>query len=117
MPFELQWVNQTSGQLAAVLSQSHRPQINNSSPPLISTILNVDGHIGEIPNKLLLDSGAVMSVICYQFLAGHNVQITKQATTAVQANGTPLDVVGHTILTISLGSFCTQHHFTVVQHS
>ena len=70
--------------------------------------------IGEIPNKLLLDSGAVMSMECYQFLAGHNVQITKQATTAVGANGTTLDVVGHTILTVSLGSFHTQHQFTAV---
>ena len=58
-----------------------------------------------------------MSVVCYQFLAGHNVQITKQPTTAAGANGTPLDVVGHTILAVALGSFHTQHQFTVVvQH-
>ena len=34
----------------------------------------------------------------------------------VGANGTPLDVVGYTTLTVSLGSFCTQHQFTVVRH-
>lgn len=88
--------------MATVLSQSHRPRIINNSPPSISTILHVDGHVGEIPTKFLLDSGAVMSVVCYKFLAGHNVQITKQATTAVGADGTPLDVVGHTVLTVSL---------------
>ena len=76
--------------------------------------MNVDGHIGEIPNKLLIDSGAVMSVVCYQFLAGHNVQITKQTTTAAGAYGTPLDVVGHATLTASLGSFHTRYQFTVV---
>ena len=83
------------GQLATVLSQSHRPQIIN--PPSISTILHVNG-------QFLIDSGAVMSVVCYKFLAGlagHNIQITKQATTAVGAGGTPLNVVGHTILTVS----------------
>ena len=116
MPFKLQWANRTGGRLATVLSQSHRPRIINNSPPSISTILHVHGHVGEIPTKFLIDSVAVMSVVCYKFLAGHNVQITKQATTAVGADGTPLDVVGHTVLTVSLGSFCTQHQFTVVQH-
>ena len=76
----------------------------------------MDGHIGEIPTKFLLDSGAVMSVVCYQFLAGHDIQITKQAAAAVGANGTPLDVVGHTTLTVSFGSFHTKHQFTVVGH-
>ena len=76
----------------------------------------MDGHIGEIPTKFLLDSGAVMSVVCYQFLAGHNIQITKRAANAVGANGTPLDVVGHTTLMVSVGSFHTRHQFTVVKH-
>ena len=57
-----------------------------------------------------------MSVVCYQFLAGHNVQITRQATAAVGANGTPLDVVGHTQLAVTLGTFRTQYQFTIVQH-
>lgn len=90
--------------------------INDSFSPSVSTILYVDGHISDVSTKFLIDSGAVMSVVCYQLLAGHNAQITKHATAAVGANGMPLDVVGHTTLTVSLGSFCTQHRFTVVQH-
>ena len=46
-----------------------------------------------------------MSVVCYQFIAGHKVQITRQATAAVGANGAPLDVIGHTQLAVSLGTF------------
>ena len=100
-----------------VLSQFHQPHIiSDSFSPSITTILYVDGHIGEIATKFLIDSGAVMSVVCYQLLTGHNTLITKQATTAVGANGTPLDVVGLTTLTVSLGSFRTQHQFTVVRH-
>lgn len=117
MSFKLQWVSPTGGQLTTVVDHSHRSQIiNNSSSPSISTILYVEGHIGEIRNKFLLDSGAVMSVVCYHFLAGHNIQISKPVATAVGANGTPLDVVDHTTSTVSLESFCTQHHFTVVEH-
>lgn len=57
-----------------------------------------------------------MSVVCYQFLAGYNIQISKLMATAVGVNGTSLDVVSYTTLTVSLGSFHTQHHFTVVEH-
>ena len=78
--------------------------------------MHVDGHIDEISTKFLIDSGAVMSAVFSQFLACYNVQITKQAITAVGANGTSLDVVGYTNLTVSLRSFRTQHQFTVVRH-
>ena len=117
LSFKLHWANPTSGQLAAVLSHSHRPHItHNSLHHSISTILRVHGHIGEVQTKFLLDSGAVMSVACYQFLAGHNIQITRQAITAVGANRSPLDVIGHTTLTVSLGSFHSQYSFTVVRY-
>ena len=76
----------------------------------------MDGHISNKPTKFLLDSGAVMSVVCHQFLVGYNAQITRQPTIAVGANGTPLDVVGHTQLAVTLGTFHTQYQFTVVQH-
>ena len=35
---------------------------------------------------------------------------------AVGANGAPLDVIGHTRLAVSLGTFQSQYQFTVVQH-
>ena len=57
-----------------------------------------------------------MSVVCFEFLAGHDVQINRQATAAIGANGAPLDVIGHTQLAVSLGAFQAQYQFTVVQH-
>ena len=117
LSFKLQGANLTGGRLAKILSYIHRPRIlSNSFLPSISTILCVDGHISNISTKFLIDSGAVMSVVCYEFLTGHDVQINRQATAAIGANRAPLDVIGHTQLAVSLGTFQTQYQFTVVQH-
>ena len=110
MSFKLQGANPTGGQLAKILSYIHEPCIlSNSSLPSISTILCVDGHISNIPIKFLIDSGAVISVVCFEFLAGHDVQINHQATTA---NGAPLDVIGHTQLAVSLETFQAQYIYS-----
>ena len=93
----------------------HRPcEINNTLSASDAT-LYVDGLIGKIPIKFLLDSGAAMSVLCYEFIANHQPQITDSTTVAVGANGTPLDVIGYTTLTMSLGPFTTQQRFTIVR--
>ena len=66
LSFKLQGANPTSGRLAKILSHIHQPRIlSNSSLPSISTILCVDGHVSNIPTKFLIDSGAVMSVVCF----------------------------------------------------
>ena len=73
------------------------------------------GLIGRVPIMFLLNSGAAMSVLCYEFIASHHPQITESTTVAIGANGTPLDVIDYTTLTVSLGPFNTQQRFAVVR--
>jgi len=62
----------------------------------------------------LIDSGAAMSVIHYK-VVNTNV-ITEQGGYAVSANGSPLDVVGQTVVTVTLDNFAVDHNFTVVKN-
>ena len=115
LSFKLQRASCTSGQLATTVTYIHRPcEINNTLSASDAT-LYVDGLIGEISIKFLLDSGAAMSVLCYEFIANHQPQIMDSTTVAVGANETPLDVIGYTTLTVSLGPFTTQQRFTIVR--
>ena len=55
-----------------------------------------------------------MSVVNYNVV--REQPITKVNTYAVGANGTPLDVVGQTIVALQLGDFRVDHEFTVVHY-
>ena len=115
LSFKLPRASCTGRQLATTLTHVHLHwscEINSTFSSTLTT-LYMDGLIGELPIKFLLDSGATMSVVRYDFKANH--QITRATTLVVGTNGTSLDVIGHTILVVSLGIFTTQQKFTVVR--
>ena len=64
----------------------------------------------------MLDSGAAVSVVRYEFLADKQRQRLSKSAGAVGANGLPLDVAGQTTLTVSLGSFKSEQEFLVIRN-
>ena len=69
-----------------------------------------------MPTKILLDTGAAVSVARYDLLPEEYRQRLIESPGAVGANGTPLDVVGKTNMTVSLGAFTTEEEFTVIRN-
>ena len=69
-----------------------------------------------MPIKILLDTGAAVSVARYEFLPKEYRQKLTESPGAVGANGMPLDVVGRAKIAVSLGSFCTEEEFTVIRN-
>ena len=57
-----------------------------------------------------------MSVVSYESLTDVYCQRLVESTGAVGANGMPLDVVGRTTMTVSLGSFNAEQEFTVIRN-
>ena len=82
----------------------------------MNTVFCVNGSIGEQPSyiQFLLDSGAAVSVV--NFSVVRRQSITKAMTCAVGANGTPLDVVVQTTVTLQLGNFKVDHQFIAVHN-
>ena len=67
-----------------------------------------------MPINFLIDSGVAMSVVHYNLVRHLNFMDTTSC--AVGANGSPLDVVGQTTVTITLGSYTVDHNFIVVRN-
>ena len=80
----------------------------------VNSIYCVNGFIGETPINFLVDSGAAMSVVHYNLV--RHLHFMSTTSCAVGANGSPLDVVGQTTATITLGSFTVDHNFIVVRN-
>jgi len=69
------------------------------------------------PVKLLVDSGAAISVVRYDTLPENLRSRMKSPSTAtVGANGLPLDVVGEIAVTLTMGSFSAVQTFSVVRN-
>ena len=53
----------TGGRLAKAVINFHRPYQVSATLSSLNTVFCVDGHVGEVPTKFLLDSGAAISVL------------------------------------------------------
>ena len=74
----------------------------------------MDSVVGQVPTKILLDTGANVSVAQYDFLQDEHQKRLSASPGAVGANGTPLDVVGK--VPVSLGPFNAEEEFTVTRN-
>ena len=111
MSFKREWASPNGGQLAMQITNSYRPcQVTSS----VNAVFCVNGSIHEQPIQFVLDSGAAVSVV--NFSVVRQQSITKATTCVVGANGTPLDVVGQTSVTLQLGNFKVDHQFIVVRN-
>ena len=99
------------GQLAKEIIYIHRP---TQTTTRINAIFYADGHTGKVPTKILLDTGATVSVARHEFLPEVYRQRLIESPGAVSANGMPLDVVGKAKIAVSLGSFSTEEEFMVI---
>ena len=82
----------------------------------LNTILCTEGFANRVPTRFLLDSGAAISVVRLRSLSEEDQQtITKTESSAVSANGTPLDIGGQVKLLVSIGSFTCEHTFIVIR--
>ena len=89
MSFKQPGASPTGGWLAKAVINLHRPYQVSATISNLNTVFCVNGHVGEVPTKFLLDSGAAISVLNLDVVKLlHQVNIC-----AVGANGTPLDVV------------------------
>jgi len=114
MSFKQPGVSPTGGWLAKAVINLHRPYQVSATISSLNTVFCVNGHVGEVPTKFLLDSGAAISVLNLDVVKDkllHQVNIC-----AVGANGTPLDVVGQTTATVCLRDFKVDHQFMVVRN-
>ena len=109
--FKLREASPTGGRLAKEINYIHQPTQSTNG---INAILYVDGHVGKVPTKILLDTGAAVSVARYDFLQEEYHQKLVESTGAVGASGMPLDVVGKVKMAVSLGLFSTEEEFTVI---
>ena len=112
MSFKRGRASPDGGRLAKEVNNFHRPHQTTFTLPTVNAVFYVDGYIDKTPTQFLLDSGAAMSVVNYNVV--REQPITKVNTCAVGANGTPLDVVGQTTVTLQLADFRVDHEFTVV---
>ena len=69
-----------------------------------------------MPTKVLLDTGAAVSVVRYEFLPQEYRQKLTKSPGAVGANGVPHDVVGRAKIAVSLGPFTSEEEFTVIRN-
>ena len=114
MSFKQPGASPTGGRLAKTVINLHRPYQVSATLSSRNTVFCVNGHVGEVPTKFLLDSGAAISVLNFDVVKDkllHQVNIC-----AVGANGTPLDVVGQTTATVCLRDFKVDHQFIVVRN-
>ena len=87
MSFKQPGASPTGGRLAKAVINLHRPYQVSATISSLNTVFCVNGHVGEVPTKFLLDSGAAISVL--------NLDVVKDKllhqvnTCAVGANGTP----------------------------
>ena len=103
-----QQASPNGGRLAKAIIDIHRPNYGCSIIPSVNSIYCISGFIGEMPINFLIDSGAAMSVVHYNLVRHLNFMDTTSC--AVGANGSPLDVVGQTTVTITLGSYTVDHN-------
>ena len=73
----------------------------------------MDGVVGTVPTKILLDTGATVSVARYEFLQREHQERLNALPGAVGANGMPLDVIGKMKVPVTLGPFSAEEEFTV----
>ena len=69
-----------------------------------------------MPTKILLDTGAAVSVQDMISYKRSTSQKLVESTGAVGASGMPLDVVGKVKMAVSLGLFSTEEEFTVIRN-
>ena len=98
------------GRLAKEVIYIHRLTQTSWS---INAIFYADGLVGKVPTKILLDTGAAVSVIRYEFLSEVYRQKLTDSPGAVGANSMPLNVVGRAKIAVSLGSFSAKEEFVV----
>ena len=77
-----QRTNSTGGELAEEVTGVHLPGQGASS---VNTIFYANGIIGQSPTRILLDSGAAVSVVCYKFLTDEHRQQLLKSVGAVGA--------------------------------
>ena len=65
--------------------------------------------------KISMDTGAAMSVVCYECLPDEYRENLRESPGAVGANGTPLDGVGKVNIGVLLGSYSVEE-FTVIRN-
>jgi len=115
LSFKREQASPNDGQLAKTIIDSLRPQQTYTLPSFnINNIYCENGYIGNMPVNVLVDSGAAVSVIHYNLV--RDMQLANTSGGAVGANGSPLDVVGQTTVTITLGYFTIKHNFVVVRN-
>ena len=84
-------------------------------PVNLNTMLCTNGFANQSPTRFLIDSGAAVSVVRLTSLSDDDRKvINKTESSAVSANGTPLDVKGEIKLMVSMGSFTCEHTFIVI---
>ena len=84
----------------------------------MNTIVRVAGLLGQSSVRFVLDSGAAVSVVDYGVVEkpyGDLIQ-KEGVTTAVGANGLPLNVVGKVHLPVKLGNFQQDQEFLVAKN-
>ena len=97
------------------MNNDHRFQ-SDASTVNLNTILCTEGFANRLPTRFLLDSGAAISVVRLRSLSEEDQQtIIKTESSAVSANGTPLDIGGQVKLVVSIGSFTCEHIFIVIR--
>ena len=75
-----------------------------------------NGNVGDMPMRMLLDSGAAISVVRIDALSDNcKKQMTTTPNTAVGANGFPLNMLGQVAVKISLDTFQATQTLVVVQ--
>ena len=115
--FKLPRASPNGGRLANKLTHIHRQtKLADNTQDSINAIFYVDGVVGQVPTKILLDTGATVSVARYDFLQDEHQKGFSASPGAVGANGTPLDVVGKVQVPVSLGLFNAEEEFTVTQN-
>ena len=87
MSFKQPGASPTGGQLAKAVINLHRLYQVSATLSSLNSEFCINGHVGEVPTKFLLDSGAAISVLNFDVVKDkllHQVNIC-----AVGANGTP----------------------------
>ena len=82
----------------------------------INMLLKITGSIDHSPVTFLLNSGAVVSVVCLSALTSksRNRITIVRLTAPARANRSPLDMVGQIIMPVSIGNFIDYKHGCVV---
>ena len=114
MSFKQPGASPNGGRLAKAVINLHRPYQVSTTISSLNTVFCINGYVGDVPTKFLLDSGAAISVINSDIV--RDKPLNQVNICAVGANGTPLEVAGQTTVTIHLSDFKVDHQFTVVHN-